>query len=123
MLLITVDMVMAFEPCDGWTQERVAGLIGEGKSPTELAEILHGIDPSGARWLLVRLLGPRRAEWACRCAERVLPIWEAYTLTDRRPHEAIAAARAGAGAAAGAAADTAAEKRWQIEEACGMLSE
>ena len=72
----------------------------------------------------LRLAGPADARsavlgWACECAERVLPIWDAAYPDDDRPRLAIAAARRDhaaayiADAAAYAAAYAAAEHEWQ----------
>ena len=62
--------------------------------------------------------------WACDCAERVLPIFEAQFPDDRRPRQAIEMARHGDKAAAYTAARAAAyaaERRWQYERFCEYL--
>jgi hypothetical protein len=111
-MIITVEKVMALKPCEDWTEDRARSYLGDGVSPAELADILLRITPEDAYWLLARLLPPQdRVEWACRCAERVLPVWEAAYPDDDRPRRAIEAARSGdiaAYAAAHAAAYAAA---------------
>jgi hypothetical protein len=94
-MIITVEKVMALKPCEDWTEDRVRSY-GDSVSPAALAQILLLIDPKDARWLLARLL-PRkgRIEWACRCDERALSIWEAAYPDDDRPRAAIEAAQSG----------------------------
>ena len=47
-----------------------------------------------ANWLIVRLLKHKdEIRYAIHAAESVLPIWEAQYPDDKRPHEAIAAAK------------------------------
>lgn len=49
-----------------------------------------------AEWGLARLLPTKDAvEWACICAESVLPIFESKYADDMRPRKAIEAARSG----------------------------
>jgi hypothetical protein len=94
---VTVEDVLAWEPCDDYTHERLLELAA-GRERMSVLEILDlDIPPDDRLWVVLRpeLIDDEDLhELACRFAEAVLPIWEAKYPEDRRPHAAIAAKRA-----------------------------
>ena len=94
--------------------------------PIPLAVIIESNGLADALWTLRCTVEPLEVtekillEFACRCAEHVLHFFEDKYPDDKRPREAIEAARAyaeGRGSAARAAAWAAAEAAWAAAEA------
>ena len=92
---ITIDQVFEWEPCDDYTEDRMAELAPEGfLTPIEVLNL--PIPPEDRLWVLLRkeILGERALRlFACDCAERALPVFENGYPNDTRPREAIAVAR------------------------------
>ena len=98
-MLITVDSVMALNPCETYTRERVTELIGLGPQPA-----LESIPFADARWILVRLLTEQNLrKWACRCALSVAGLWDMPDVVRRYLETQDESLRAAAAAAAHAA--------------------
>jgi len=94
---ITVEQIMSWGPCDDYPEPRVRELFGDHKSVTPI-EILDypGIPVADRLWVLLRedIIPARELrEFACDCAERVLPLWDARYPDDARPRDCIAVAR------------------------------
>ena len=94
---ITVEQIMSWGPCDDYPEPRVLELFGDHKSVTPI-EILDypGIPVADRLWVLLRedIIPARELrEFACDCAERVLPLWDARYPDDARPRDCIAVAR------------------------------
>lgn len=143
--MITVERIMEHNPCEQYPESRVRELIGDGKTPLEILDL--PIPGEDRIWVLTRrgmIPEMQQHEFACRCAESVLHIYEAQYPDDKRPRTAIetkrrwmrgeatdeeldaawAAARAAASAAAWAAAwDAARAAAWDAEKErqIGML--
>jgi hypothetical protein len=66
-------------------------------TPIPVSVVLESNGLDDALWVLryaaLEDVQPLMVTWACDCAERVLPIWEAKYPNDKRPHEAITSAR------------------------------
>ena len=72
-MMITVDRLMALEPCEGWPRERVREFVGDGVDPgsARAFELLSSLPRRDACWLIARLLDTGgRLEWADACARR-----------------------------------------------------
>lgn len=73
-MMITTDAIMAAMPrsCRGYTRERVAGMIGDGVTPRQLAEL--DIPVADRLWGLIFVALAKREQrlLACDCAERAL---------------------------------------------------
>ena len=97
-MLITVDFVMGNFPCPEYTRERVASLLGDGKT---LLECLRSdaVPAKDRIWLATRKGAcSERVQrlFACWCADQVLPLFERAYPDDDRPRIAIQAATANA---------------------------
>ena len=95
-MLITSDFVMRHKPCDGYPRERVAALLGSGKT---LVECLRSdaVPAKDRLWLATRegACSERvHRLFACWCAEQVLPLFERAHPDDDRPRIAIQVATA-----------------------------
>lgn len=87
---ITVEQIMAHDPCKDYPEERVRRLISEGKTPLEILDL--PIPAEDRIWVLTRsgmLPSVMQHEFALRCAEDALLIWEQYCPGDTRPRVAI----------------------------------
>lgn len=66
-------------------------------TPIPVSVVLESNGLGDALWVLhnaaLEDVKPLMVTWACDCAKRVLPVWEAKYPEDRRPHDAVAAAR------------------------------
>ena len=99
MTTITLNQIREKSPCqDGW--EKLLKHLGKTKAddePISLAIVLESNGIKDAIWCL-RVLPdsdrPKIVEFACRCAESMLPHFEKKFPGDDRPRKAIAAARA-----------------------------
>jgi hypothetical protein len=72
--IITVDEIMGWDPCGFWPRERVATLIGDGKTLFQIADLPGPPDTEDKFWVLVResiLPKPRLHMLACDWAEHV----------------------------------------------------
>jgi ATP-dependent Clp protease ATP-binding subunit ClpA len=90
--MITTDKVMALRPCDDFPRERVAAILGDGKTPLEIAE-MSDVPASARLWLLLRnpyMTDRQLREFACDCADRALARVDE---PDPRSIEAVAVAR------------------------------
>jgi len=68
---ITVDQIMAWGPCPGYTESRVRELVGNGLTPREIAAL--DIAQEDRFWVLVHLLDDRDCRLlACDIAESVV---------------------------------------------------
>jgi len=95
-MLVTVKDIMDLEPCEEYTQSRVEDLFA-GRRQVTLVEIAHFPIPAEDRlWALLQLIKDDRVIllFACDCAERALPLFEAERPDDMRPRRAIEVARA-----------------------------
>ena len=94
MKTITTEIIMSHRPCDDYPESRVKSLIGNGKTPLEILDLLI---PSRDRiWVLTRhgvLPDQILHEFALLCAESVLHIYEGRYPDDRRPRNAMIAKR------------------------------
>jgi hypothetical protein len=67
-------------------------------TPIPVSVVLESNGLDDALWVLrnaaLEDVKPLMVTWACNCAERVLPLWEAKYPNDQPPHDAIAAIRA-----------------------------
>jgi hypothetical protein len=157
MKSVTVNDVMSWEPCyiEDFGEDKARMMITDlfaGRETLTVIDMLRLDIPAQDRlWAVLRedCVDDRTLRlFACDCAERVLPLYEAEYPDDDRPRKAIetarryadgqatedelAAARAAAraadlvadlvaaGAAAGAA-DSAAEREWQVNHLIEML--
>jgi hypothetical protein len=66
-------------------------------TPIPVSVVLESNGLDDALWVLrnaaLEDVQPLMVTWGCDCAERVLPVWDAKYPNDRRPHDAVAAAR------------------------------
>ena len=95
---ITVKMIMQWNSCEDYSEERVRQLFGDRES-VSLLEVCNAehIPVVDRLWLLLReeiIPAPVLHEFACWCAERALPAWEKRCPGDNRPRLAIEAKRA-----------------------------
>jgi hypothetical protein len=89
-MIITVEDILALEPCLSWTRDRIRWYIGEGIELDKVPDVLRQIEHEDALWVLASLLSYRlRIEWVCLCASRVLK----YVKSEYREF-ALAAVRA-----------------------------
>jgi hypothetical protein len=133
----TVDDIMASEPCDDYTRQRVSDLVGDGITAAQCATL--DIPIEDRLWGLINawMDDRQRRLLACDCAERALLLErDAGREPDKRSWEAIRVARAYAWggatdedlaaawyAAGDATRDGArdAELRWQIDRALAYV--
>lgn len=98
---ITPGLVMSWSPCEDYTESRVTRLLGtRGRKPLDLTDMGLSRDPkvpvADLLWCLLRpeVMGWRPLVWvASDCAAHVLDRFEAWSLNDWRPRQAILAAR------------------------------
>ena len=90
---ISVDQIMALNPCPDYPRARVEKLIGDGLTLVEFCD-LQGPSDQDKLWLLFRVM-PKVdvVEVLCRIAESVLPIWERRYPGDARLRDCIKATR------------------------------
>lgn len=72
-MMITVEQIMAWEPCEDYNKMRVRGLIGDGKTPLEILDL--DIPPEDRIWCLCqRGALPEKIQllFAADCEERAL---------------------------------------------------
>ena len=73
MLAVTVDDVMSWRLCDGYTRERVTALFAGRKTITALDVLDMDIPAEDRLWAVLRMVpDPILHEFACRIAEAVL---------------------------------------------------
>ena len=124
-MLITVDFVMGHAPCLKYPRERVASLLGGGKTLLECLRI-DKVPAKDRIWLATRKGAcSERVQrlFACWRAEQVLPLFERAYPGDDRPRMAIQVATAYADgeatpdemAAASAAASDAMDAAWAAD--------
>lgn len=66
----TVDAIMALNPCDVYSRERVEALVQRLSTETPF-QVLSSIPVKDARWFLADALPePERVQWAYSCASR-----------------------------------------------------
>jgi hypothetical protein len=111
---VTVDAVMAAEPCHEYPRERVEALVGDGLTPREVAGL--DIPVEDRLWTLIFIVldDRSRRELACDCVERAL---QRERAAGREPDacswEAVAVARCHArGEASGAELTAARAAAW-----------
>ena len=92
MRTLTVEQLKALNPCDEgfeWYSQNI-----KTENVEEILTILSNHRWDWCRWLFVRLLDIKSNRiLAIYCAELVLPIFEEKYPTDKRPREAVEAAR------------------------------
>jgi hypothetical protein len=124
---ITVDQIMSHEPCGDYPRERVTELIGDGKTPREIADL--GIPAEDIMWELIHALWDAShnlcvefAGWCALRAHRHAAAWAASAAWGARDAAGAAAwaARAAARDAASAAAGDA-EFKTQIKYLVELL--
>jgi hypothetical protein len=95
----TLDTIAAYKPCESGWDKLVAG-IGDIKrnKPFALSRIIEINDIQDTLWALkhtqpLEVFSRIVVTFACDCAERVLPVYEAKYPENKAPHEAIRQAR------------------------------
>ena len=92
----TIDDLKSWGPCGEYTDELIEHLFA-GRESLNALDVLDLDIPDGDKlWCVLReelLDAPLLREFACRCAERVLPHFAAMHPNDNRPHMAIEASR------------------------------
>jgi hypothetical protein len=125
MKKITVEMIMDKKPCEDWTEERIRGYIGRGKTIKEILN-LKDVYADSRIWCVTRFLSDKtNRKFAIWCAEqcktdvqeikdyiKVIKRYYAGKATDK---ELKAAAERAADWAADWAADSAAD--WAADSA------
>ena len=70
MKRITVEMIMDKKPCEDWTEERVRGYIGKGKTLEQILK-LKDVSPDDKIWCVTRFLSDKtNRKFAIWCAEQ-----------------------------------------------------
>ena len=97
-MIITVKQIMEWGPCDEYSEDRVASLVGDGMTPRDILDLKIPLEDRlwvVARTDVVELKDLLRL--ARVCARIVLPIFEQSYPGDKRPRRALYAAAAAAG--------------------------
>lgn len=100
MITTTLQEIRQYSPCaDGWKKLLLhLGKTTADNEPLPLITILKSNGLDDAIWCLRTLSSEHRdriVQFACDCAESVLPLFEAKCPGDLRPRKAIQAARTG----------------------------
>ncbi len=89
---VTVQDILSWDPCDGYTEEKIKELFGR-KKYLNVKQILDLDIPAEDRlWVVLRPeMIPEMIihEFLCQVAESVLPIYEKEYPDDKRPRNAI----------------------------------
>ena len=96
MKTVTIDQIMAREPCEEYPRERVEELFAGRESLTALELLDLEIPFQDRLWVFCKcgLLSAKDLRlFACDCAESALHIFEGKNPGDSRPREAISVAR------------------------------
>jgi len=97
ILRVTVDAVIAWDPCSEYSRDRIESLFA-GRHELSAVDIIELEIPIDDRlWAAVRtdLIDESTIRlWSADCAERVLGLFEKVIPDDNRPRQAIEAARA-----------------------------
>ena len=90
MKRVTIDTVMSWGPCEAYTRQRVTKLFAGRKTVSALNILDMGIPDEDKIWAAVRAsTKPQYVEFACQCAESVLPLYETYYPDGKRPRQCI----------------------------------
>jgi len=134
---ITVKMVMAWNPCDRYTEDVVRGLFGKRKYLTVRDVLALDIPVDDRFWVVLReeLLSAKIMRlFACDCAERALErertagrepdkrSWDAVVVARRYANGKATIAELDAARAAAWAAAKDAEQGWQANHLIAMLT-
>ena len=94
----TIEDLLSWRPCHDWPESRIRGY-ARGRTAFNALDVLRlrSVSAEDRLWVVLRealVPAPLLHEFACRCAEEMLPLYEAQYPNDPRPRNAIATKRA-----------------------------